>query len=220
MTIANQASLAINNASLLIETLGLKDNLEVRVEDRTKELIIEHRNTEMLLGISNELAGSMDIDQILDRTLKLINNAMKVSGSFVYLPAYKKLAQVIQHSSENYDQIINKTIKNYFQQIFSEKKSILVEDFTGESQPLQFPSWMFIPLKFGESILGVLSIFHQSPAFFTLRDLKLGEAIAGQVSLALNNAEIFITDTGHQKIHVEDVTDIGKQSFKAILKRL
>ena len=67
----------------------------------------------------------------------------------------------------------------------------MVEDYADESQTLPFSSWMFIPLKFGESILGVLSIFHQSPGFFTPRDLKLGEAIAGQISLALNNAEIF-----------------------------
>ena len=55
MTIANQASLAINNAYLLTETLQLKENLEDRVDERTQELVLEHRNTEMLLKISNEL---------------------------------------------------------------------------------------------------------------------------------------------------------------------
>ncbi len=191
MTIANQAALAMNNAFLLSETLGLKKNLETRVEERTKELIVEHRNTEMLLNISNELAGSMDIDQILDSTLRLINGALNVSGSLIYLTSNKKIIQAIHHSSENEGQVVNESIENYFQQTVSEKKSILLEDIIDEDQHKRFSSWMFVPLKFGESILGVLSIFHHKPFFLTDRDLKLGEAIAGQISLALNNAEIF-----------------------------
>ena len=191
MTITNQAALAINNATLLTETLGLKENLEERVEERTQELVLEHRSTEMLLDISNELARSMDVDQILDSTLRLINHAMDVSGSLVYLQSGKKIIQAIQHPSENEGSIDNKSIEIYFQKILSGKKSILVGDFSNVSPATPFSSWIFIPLKFGDSILGVLSIFHQTSEFFTHRDVKLGEAIAGQISLSLNNAEIF-----------------------------
>lgn len=191
MTIANQASLAINNATLLSETLGLKENLEGKVEERTQELVLEHRNTEMLLDISNELARSMDIDQILTSSLRLINKAMHVSGSLVYLQANNKTIQVIHDPTESNIQITDKLIEKYFKQVNAEKRSIVVDNFIDENQTLNLSSWMFIPLKFGESILGVLSVFQRSPAFFTDRDLKLGEAIAGQISLTLNNAEIF-----------------------------
>lgn len=191
MTIANQASLAINNAYLLSETLELKENLEEKVDERTKELVLEHRNTEMLLKISNELSGSMDIDKILDSTLKMINYSMNVSGSLVYVLDGKKTFQAIYQPTDN-EVIVNiDSVENYFNQVFAEKKSILVKDISKENQTISFSSWMLIPLKFGESVLGILSIFHQSPAFFTNRDLELGEAIAGQISMALNNAEIF-----------------------------
>lgn len=191
MTIANQASMAINNAYLLAETIELKENLEESVDERTKELVLEHRNTEMLLQISNELSGSMDIDQILDSTLKMINNSMNVSGSLVYVQEGKKIFQAIHQPGNDEGLITLDSVEIYFNQVFAEKDSILVEDISKENLTIPFSSWMFIPLKFGESILGILSIFHESPDFFTNRDRELGKAIAGQISMALNNTEIF-----------------------------
>ena len=191
MTIANQASLAINNAYLLSETIELKENLEERVDERTKELVLEHRNTEMLLKISNELSGSMDIDQILDSTLKMINYSMNVSGSLVYVLEGEKIFQAIHQPTNDETVIPLESVATYFNKVLAEKNSIQVEDFSTENLTMPFLSWMFIPLKFGESILGILSIFHESPDFFTNRDRELGEAIAGQISMALNNSEIF-----------------------------
>jgi K+-sensing histidine kinase KdpD len=191
MTLANQASMAINNAYLLSETLELKENLEERVDERTKELVLEHRNTEMLLKISNELSGSMDIDQILDSTLKMINNLMNVSGSLVYVLEGKKTFQAIHRPTNDETVITLDSVEPFFNQVFAEKNSILVEDSSKENLTIPFSSWMYIPLKFGESVLGILSIFHESSDFFTNRDRELGEAIAGQISMALNNAEIF-----------------------------
>ncbi|MBW6472066.1 MAG: GAF domain-containing protein [Anaerolineaceae bacterium] len=191
MTLANQASMAINNAYLLSETVELKENLEESVDERTKELVLEHRNTEMLLKISNELSGSMDIDQILDSTLKMINYSMNVSGSLVYVLEGEKTFQAIHQPTNDETVIPLDSVETYFNKVFAEKNSILVENFSKENPTIPFSSWMFIPLKFGESILGILSIFHESPDFFTNRDLELGEAIAGQISMALNNTEIF-----------------------------
>ncbi len=190
-TIANQASMAINNAYLLAETIELKENLEESVDERTKELVLEHRNTEMLLQISNELSGSMDIDQILDSTLKMINNSMNVSGSLVYVLEGKKIFQAIHHPTNDDTAITLDSVETYVNQVVAEKDSILIEEFSKENQTVPFSSWMFIPLKFGESILGVLSIFHESPGFFNNRDQELGEAIAGQISMTLNNTEIY-----------------------------
>jgi transcriptional regulator with GAF, ATPase, and Fis domain len=191
MTLANQASMAIKNAYLLSETLELKENLEENVNERTKELVLEYLNTEMLLQISNELSGSMDIDQILDSTLKMINNSMNVSGSLVYVLEGKKTFQAIHRPTDDETVITLDSIEPFFNQVFAEKNSILVEVSSKENLTIPFSSWMYIPLKFGESILGILSIFHESPDFFTHRDCELGEAIAGQISMALNNTEIF-----------------------------
>ncbi len=191
VTIANQASLAISNAYLLSETLELKENLEDKVDERTQELILEHRNTEMLLNISNELSGSMDVNQILDSTLKMINYSMNVSGSLVYVLEGKKTFHAIHQPSNNETVIKFNSLETYLNQVITQKKSILHEDFINENLMIPFSSWMFIPLRFGELVLGVLSIFHETPGFFTNRDLELGEAIAAQISMALNNAEIF-----------------------------
>ncbi|MDO9087445.1 MAG: GAF domain-containing protein [Anaerolineaceae bacterium] len=192
MTIANQASLAINNASLLSETIGLKENLEERVEERTNELMIEHRNNEMLLNVSYELAGSMDIEQILTRTLDVINRSMNASGSLVHIREIDKLIQVFGRNEKLEVSHSKQIIEDFVRKIYETKSSLLVNELPKEkSDGFPYESLLFIPLRFGEVVLGALAIFSKSKDSFSDRDLKLAEAAAGQMSIALNNAEVF-----------------------------
>jgi len=190
-TLTNQASLAFENAFLFSETNNLKENLEKRVELRTNELKIEHRNSELLLKISNKLSESMDIDQILKSTLVEINNSMNVSGSILHL---KEQDTFIQISDPDLNEFLAPTkvqLNEFFTEVYSEKKSVYEENLSLQIPNVPYKSWMFLPLKFGEAILGILFIFHQESNHFSIRDQELAEAIAGQMSIALNNTEIF-----------------------------
>jgi signal transduction histidine kinase len=109
----------------------------------------------------------------------------------VYVLEGKKTFQAIHRPTNDETVITLDSVEPFFNQVFAEKNSILVEVSSKENLTIPFSSWMYIPLKFGESVLGILSIFHESSDFFTNRDRELGEAIAGQISMALNNAEIF-----------------------------
>lgn len=193
ITIANQASLAINNALLLSETISLTENLEERVKERTNELIIEHRNNEMLLNVSYELAGSMEIEQILTRSLDVINQSMKASGSFVHIREIDNFIQVFEK-----DEILDSTkLKTSFdtfsRQVYETKSSLLVSEIPnkGENNEFLYESLLITPLRFGEILLGVLAIVSSTKDYFSDHDLKLAEAAAGQMSIALNNSEIF-----------------------------
>lgn len=192
ITIANQASLAIINASLFSETIGLKENLEDRVEERTNELMIEHRNNEMLLNVSYELAGSMDIEQILNRTLDVINRSMNATGSLVHIREIDKLIQVFGLSEKLENGHTRQIIEEFIRQIYETKSSLLINEIPKEkSDGNPYESLLFTPLRFGEVVLGVLGILSKSQDNFSDRDLKLAEAAAGQMSVALNNAEVF-----------------------------
>jgi GAF domain-containing protein len=84
-TICNQAAIAIQNARLFAETRSLSEELEKRVEERTAELRREHRNTEMLLRVITELSASLDIDQVLNRSLEVLNEATGSEQALVIL---------------------------------------------------------------------------------------------------------------------------------------
>ncbi len=72
-TISNQVAVAVQNARLFAETRSLTEDLELRVEERTSELAREHKRTETLLRIITELSSSLDLDQVLNRTLRVLN---------------------------------------------------------------------------------------------------------------------------------------------------
>jgi GAF domain-containing protein len=72
-TLSNQAAIAIQNASLYAETRSLTQDLERRVQERTAQLAREHHRTETLLRILTELSASLDLEQVLSRTLRVLN---------------------------------------------------------------------------------------------------------------------------------------------------
>ena len=84
-TISNQAAIAMQNARLYVETRRLKDDLELRVEERPIELRREHQNTETLLKIITELSASLDMSLVLSRTLRVLNKSSGAEQSIIYL---------------------------------------------------------------------------------------------------------------------------------------
>ncbi|RPJ44197.1 MAG: GAF domain-containing protein, partial [Chloroflexi bacterium] len=71
-TMCNQAAIAIQNARLFAETRRLTEDLERRVEERTRELRREHQNSQTLLHIITELSTSLDMGLVLNRTLSVL----------------------------------------------------------------------------------------------------------------------------------------------------
>ena len=191
LTIANHTTLAIRNASLYLETKSLNENLEDRVAERSRDLLIENRNTEMLLKISTELAGSLDVDQILDRILCIINDSLKITGSFIYILEGKKVVHFSHDVPDHAISLQNLTIDEAIQQTIDTKNVVLKNSSSHIIGDLTCKSWLLTPLIFGEMVLGVLALYQQTSGYFSKRDVELSEAVAGQISLALNNAEIF-----------------------------
>ncbi|MEN8242148.1 MAG: GAF domain-containing protein, partial [Chloroflexota bacterium] len=74
-SLTQQIALALENARLFSESRDLNEELEARVSRRTEELAQEHQLTETLLQISTELSSSLDLDMVLNRSLKMLNDA-------------------------------------------------------------------------------------------------------------------------------------------------
>lgn len=220
LTIANHTTLAIRNANLYLETKSLNENLEVRVEERSKDLIIEKRNTEMLLNISTELATSLDVDKILDRILAIINESIRISGSLIYILENKRIIQINQTKQVKRINIEDKLLSDSIQQAISTKDSVLKNNISMRVGGSNNSSWIFSPLIFGEVVMGVLVLFHQEPDYFSKRDVELSEAVAGQISLALNNAEIFnlVRDQSEYLGNMLREQEIETSRSKAILE--
>lgn len=197
-TISNQAAIAVQNARLYNETLQLTEDLERRVAERTIELRREHQNTDTLLRIITELSASLDMDQVLSRTLAVLNESLSAEQSLILLKGSSRIYRYGLPLFEIVDNQPGESERQISDWIIRHKATTLVDDITADarwdwpqSRPPAYKSVIAAPLIMGEETLGSVMLFHHSPAAFVLEQVGVMEATARQISVAISNAELF-----------------------------
>ena len=205
-TLANQAVVAIQNGRLFNETQRLAQELEQRVIDRTAELQREQQNTETLLRILTEVSSSLDLDRALNRTLALLNDAIGAEQGTImlrgaddnmlhYRAGYGYLSDKITGERRGFKLKIGEGLAGW---VVANRESVLVGDLlkdprwvTTGSSSREHRSSIVVPLLVAEDVIGVLMVFHRKVGFFSAERLNMVKAIAGQVSVAINNAHLY-----------------------------
>lgn len=199
-TISNQAGIAVQNARLFAETRQLTADLEQRVETRTAELTREHRNSETLLRVITELSASLDMDQVLNRTLSVLDGVVGAEQSGIYLDRAGLVEQY--HHSGGRDAVpqgspVYRLEEEVSRWVTRMRQPALVADARADARwkfaaPVEAPrSLLVVPLILGEEVLGSLLLTHSEPGRFAADQVKLVEAAARQISITINNAELF-----------------------------
>lgn len=204
-TLSNQVSVALQNARLFAEVQALAENLEQRVRERTAELEREKRNTETLLRIFSEVSATLDLDRALHRTLSLLNDAVGAEQGTImllnpedfllyYRAGYGYASERAEDAIQKKGFRIGEGLAGW---VVAHREAVLIEDLTKDERWVptetsrEHRSAVGVPLMVGENILGVLMVFHRQVGFFNQDSLNLIKAIAGQVSIAINNANLY-----------------------------
>ncbi len=206
LTVANQASIALESARLFDETQRMAEELEQRVVERTAELEREKANTETLLRILSEVSASLDLDRALSRTLALLNDAVGAEQGTVmllqsednllhYRAGYGYLTGKTPTDGQGFTLKIGEGLAGW---VVEHRESVLVSDLHKDprwvrsgSVANQHRSAIATPLLVGEDVIGALMVFHRQPGYFGTELLGLVKAIAGQVAIAINNAHLY-----------------------------
>lgn len=168
-------------------------------------LEFEHKRVEALLRILIELTSSLDLEQLLHRTLQVVNDVIGASHAtcMVLKNGNKKLRHLATigypnptpsggiPSTLNIDQgLVGWIIRN--------KETVLIPDVLEDERWLVIPgsefkhrSAMGVPLLHSENILGVLLLFHPQVGYFSQDQLDLVRAAASQMAVAINNAGLY-----------------------------
>ncbi len=204
-SITQQAAVAYQNARLYEEMRHLTQELERRVAERTRELTREHRRAQILLRIITELASSLDLDQVLNRTLDLMNTSLGSEQSTIllrrpgektfYLRAARGYADSPPPGGRPTALPVEDTLAGW---VVQHREPVLVPDLREDPRWKPGPdgrpphrSAVVVPLQVGEDVLGAFCLFHRQPGFFSPDHLDLAVAAARQVAVAINNAELF-----------------------------
>jgi PAS domain S-box-containing protein len=205
-TITNQAASAYQNARQYEETRQFSFELERRVAERTRELENEHRRTQILLNIITELSASLDLDIIINRTLALINEITDAEQSTVLL-AQPEEANFIFRASRGFttppagggESTWLKVDEGLAGWVITNQQGALIPDLHEDPRWVRSPGFesehrsaIAVPLVAGAESLGTLMIFHREPGRFTKDLLNLVQAIAQQIAVAINNAQLYL----------------------------
>jgi PAS domain S-box-containing protein len=210
-TISNQIAISLQNARLYEETRSLTEDLEERVQLRTAELEKEHLRSETLLRIITELSASLDLDQVLNSTLRVLGeyvdaeqitilNARPDEGT-LYRLASVGYTPGPREEGEPTPFEIDQGLAGW---IINQRQSVLVDDVLEDERwiEISYPqdegesikkhrSALGVPLMCGADALGALLLFHTSVGHFSIDQLDMVQAAGNQVAIAVNNAELY-----------------------------
>jgi len=203
--LANQLSVAIDNAQLFGEKELTATVLEQRVTERTDQLEREHHRIQTLLAITTELSASLDLDLVLTRTLGVINETIGAEHSAILL-LQPDSPMLLLRASNGYMGSVgkggrasnNRRNEGLAGWVIATRRAVLVEDVWNDPRWIprddgtrQHRSALAIPLLVGEDVLGVLMLYNRESRAFLEDQLELMQATAKQIAVAINNAQLY-----------------------------
>lgn len=186
--LANQAAIAIENAQLLHEA-----------HSQTEQMTAMYR-------VSTAMVSTLDLDESLEGFFNEIVSYLHVP-SFTLVASYDALAstmklELIRRELESLPEFTKKVLPltGLTGWVLQTGQMIYVRDYEQEQksvpvEPIMLGplvrSWLGIPLRNQEEIIGVLSVQHFEPNAFSEQDVQFLMTLANQLAVTMGRARIF-----------------------------
>jgi two-component system, NtrC family, sensor histidine kinase KinB len=162
---------------------------------------------ELLYHVSRELATALDLRTVLQRVLFLsIRNVGAINGTLIVLDDNGQAVestivigeQIHNHTTSQLRVTLERGLAGW---VARQRQAVLVPDTSQDERWLHRPddapdrtgakSAVSAPLLVRDRLVGVMTLVHPDPGFFTLEHLALMQAIADQASIAVLNARLY-----------------------------
>ena len=177
----------------------------MRVQENDKETT--RASLELLYHISRELTAALDLRTVLQRVLLLsMRNVNAISGSIIVLDDKgQPVESAIIIGNQVHDQTTHQ-LRVTFEHglagwVARQGQAVLVPDTSLDERWLRRPddaedktgpkSAVSAPLVWRDQLVGVMTLVHPSPGFFSFDHMDLIQAIADQASIAILNARLY-----------------------------
>lgn len=191
--LATYAATAVTNARL-IEKMTERDAALTR------------RNVDMTLlnDIASTLTSSLELDEILNKTLGLVMNYMKVeAGEIFLLEEDKTTLRMMLHRGQAAEAFWTKNTfrvgEGYPGIVAQTGRPLISSDLANDPNFLReavvvagFHQVLSIPLVSGERVMGVMSIATHSKSHFEDRNVQMLSAVGAWAGLSIENARLHV----------------------------
>jgi signal transduction histidine kinase/GAF domain-containing protein len=222
---SSQAAIALENTRLYDEVRGFNSVLEQRIAERTRELQRERDTLETLHQIALETSSTLDRDSLLKASLSALADLVGVEHGSIMLvePETEHLvdcAVLGRKDAIGYTRFaIGQGIVGWVAQ---HKKPAIVPDVSKDPRWIALPdigetrktlgAMIAVPLIAHHQMLGVLLLSHDAAGYFNEEHLRLLSAAADQISIGINNAQLY-TELEKELLHRSEM--LGRQESEA-----
>ena len=179
-------------------------NLEHLINDRTREL-------STVLEVSKRIASTLELEPLLNLILDQVESILPYSGAAIFTIDEDQLSVVAYHvpdlSTPSHLMVIPIDNLEFYLPVIREKRVMILDDVLGRS-PLAIAcevagievssdhflharSWLGIPLVIRDRVMGLISLTHGTPGFYSKDHVRLAQTITNQVAMAVENARLF-----------------------------
>jgi len=179
-------------------------NARIMEQMRERDLALTRRNVDMALlnDIASTLTSSLELDEILNKTLGLVMNYMKVeSGEIFLLDEDKTTLRMVLHRGEAAEAFWKRNLfkvgEGFIGLAAKNREAMVSYNLESDTRFMRetvvkagFQQIACIPLMSGENLMGVLSVAtrHQEP--LEERSVQLLTAVGNWAGLAIENARL------------------------------
>lgn len=185
-------------ANAIAQGIGRKwaeERLEERVTERTKELTL-------LLEVSHNIASTLELKPLLDTILTQLKTVVDYRVVVLYALQDGRLTRLNYQGEQPLEDIrwlLTLTEQDMTQLLQHHRyEPVMVGDLFQDvrlaatrAETVNLYSWMGVPLMVKDRAIGLLTIFHNRPHFYTQHHAGLVYALANQSAVALENARLY-----------------------------
>ncbi|MGE0057106.1 MAG: histidine kinase, partial [Dehalococcoidia bacterium] len=230
--ISNQTAVIV--ARDITDRVNAQKELEQRVEERTREL-----NT--VLEVSRNLVATLDLNTLLGVIMEQTEQVCSYSRASVYLYDQGAMALLgsrvpggqLQTMPPSY-RLQTDLMGTIWDDILGPEPSI-IDDVHGDT-PMAvalraavgpaatargtqgIKSWMGVPLRLKDRVVGLLALTHEEAGFFTAHHYELVQAIANQAAVAIENAKLY--EAAQQLAAVEERQKLARELHDSVSQAL
>ncbi|MDQ2743806.1 MAG: PAS domain S-box protein [Chloroflexota bacterium] len=177
--------------------------LEVRVIERTRELTT-------LLDVSRQVASTLQLEPLLSLILEQLETMVEYSSGSICSIRDGRL-EILGYRGpvppSERDRVRAGLEQSAHREEFRRGDPAIVADLWGDSEVARefqaiegddlqrlfrhARSWLGVPLMVGQQLIGMISLVHHQPDFFTSQHAHLALAIGQQAAVAIQNARLY-----------------------------
>lgn len=183
-----------------IDELLARVRAMLRLQRAQRGLSNEQRKTELLLHLTRDLGASIDLDVLLTRFLDHLADAVGAIRASIILTGFDDERTLCYSSSRNppssvLGDILNRGVAGW---VLREHSPAVIQDTRDDERWLSaievhasVRSVAAMPVLREHNILGVITLVHHTPGFFSDEHVNLLSSVAAQSAVALESARLF-----------------------------